>query len=502
MYVPLSNTGIMCPEDISSRDELVALVSELLLRLEEMTAEQARLQDDLTQMSAEQIRLQSDNAQLQSDNAHLQADNSALSEEVRRLQEELKKKGDPPSWAHANKEQPADKPPRTKRARGYGRRCAAEPDECLTHAVEICPDCGQPLTGGWEAYTHESLVFPKETVRVVQHVCLARRCGVCGKVVVGRPDPVTYGLVGQRRVDARGMSLITYWHIICRIPLRIIQQLLIALYACDISLGGLREILQGVATAGSADYTSLRDTVREEPWVHMDETGWRENGQNGYVWAAVTPLIRYFERHGTRSGAVPKEILGLEYCGIVICDGYGGYDGLSCQLLRCWVHILRKGHELKMRHPEATDACAWVDIIHQLYLEAQELISQPEYAKLVESIRATYRQSFEQRLLAHVTPALTSTILEQARLAKFISRKINELFVFVQYPDVPSENNPAERAVRPIVIARKVCGGSRSEDGSKTKMILMSLLYTALVRKIDPIVAVEQMLLGKPMFAK
>lgn len=175
---------------------------------------------------------------------------------------------------------------------------------------------------------------------------------------------------------------------------------------------------------------------------------------------------------------------------------------MACQLQRCWVHILRKGHELKLRHPEAADAGAWVDSIHQLYLEAQALISQPGYAQLVESIRGTYRQSFEQRLLTHITPALTSRILEQARLAKFLSRKINEVCVFVQFPDVPSENNPAERGVRPIVIARKVCGGSRSEDGSKTKMILMSLLHTAQVRKMDPITAVEQMLLGNPMFAK
>jgi len=274
MFIPLSNTEDMCPEAIPSRDELVGLISALLLRLEEMTADHARLQEDFTRMSADQEQLQTAHAQVQ-------AENTALTEEVRRLQEELNKQGDPPSWARANTEQPADKRPRTKRAHGYGRRCTAEPDECLTHAVEICPDCGQPLTGGWEAYTHESFVFPKDTVRVVRHVCVARRCGVCGHVVVGRPDPVTNGLVGQRRVDARGMSLITYWHIICRIPLRIIQQLLIALYACDLSLGGLREILKGVATAGHTDDLSLRDTVREEPWVHLDETGWRENGQNG-----------------------------------------------------------------------------------------------------------------------------------------------------------------------------------------------------------------------------
>ena len=62
--------------------------------------------------------------------------------------------------------------------------------ERLEHAVEVCPDCGHALTGGWEYSSRESLVFPQETVRVVRHVCVARRCGVCGRTVIGRPDPV------------------------------------------------------------------------------------------------------------------------------------------------------------------------------------------------------------------------------------------------------------------------------------------------------------------------
>ena len=56
------------------------------------------------------------------------------------------------------------------------------------------------------------------------------------------------------------------------------------------------------------------------------------------------------------------------------------------------------------------------------------------------------------------------------------------------------------RALRPLVIARKVPGGTRSPQGSTTRMILISLLHTALVRGLDPLAAVERMLLGAPMF--
>ena len=110
------------------------------------------------------------------------------------------------------------------------------------------------------------------------------------------------------------------------------------------------------------------------------------------------------------------------------------------------------------------------------------------------------RGACQQQLLAQAAPALAAVIKEQACLAKYLTGYVNELFVFVHYPEVPSENNPAERAIRPLVITRKVCGGTRSVQGSKSKMILLSLLHTAQVRGLDPIAATEQMLLGAPMF--
>jgi len=436
---------------------------------------------------------------LRDENAALKAESAALKEENARLREELGKKGGPPPWVKANTP-PREKQPRKKRDHGHSRKCVAVPDAVIEHAVDSCPRCGQALTGGWEESTRETWVFPREPVQVVRHICMARRCGVCGKVVVGKPDPLEHGLVGKHRVDAYGMSLISYLHIVCRMPLRIIKQLLKCCYGCTLSLGSLRYLLDSVATRGSPDYDRLLAEVRGSPVVHQDETGWRENGHNGYVWASVTDAVRYFERHGTRSGSVPKAILGEDFCGVVVCDGYKGYDPLACQLQRCWTHLLRHGHEIVTRYPGAADAHAWVAGVRAIHDAAKALAASSGYAARPEAERETYRLAFEQRLLAQAQPALDSPIKEQACLAKYLTGYINELFVFVQYPEVPSENNPAERAIRPLVITRKVCGGTRSEQGSKSKMILLSLLHTAQVRGLDPIAAVEQMLLGAPMF--
>jgi transposase len=430
----------------------------------------------------------------------LRAENAALAEENARLREELGKKGSPPSWAKGNTPL-RDKKPRKKRFKGASRKCVAVA-ELLEHAVEVCPDCGHALSGGWEYSSRESLVFPRESARVVRHVSIARKCGVCGRTVVGRPDIFEHGLVGKHLVDARGMSLISYWHTVCRMPLRLIQQLLKRLYAVTLSLGELSYVLDSVAAKGQADYIGLHEEIRGSPVVHQDETGWREDGKNGYVWASVTDAVRYFERHGTRSGKVPKELLGDDFCGVVVCDGYKGYDPLACQLQRCWVHLLRHGHEIITRHPDAPNAHAWVAKVRAIYDAAIALVATPGYGTLPESARQKYRLACERRLLKVAKPCLTSTVKEQANLANFMTHYINELFVFVQHPEVPSENNAAERAIRPLVITRKVCGGTRSAKGSKTKMVLMSLLHTAQLRGMDPVTSIEQMLLGTPIFAK
>ena len=66
----------------------------------------------------------------------------------------------------------------------------------------------------------------------------------------------------------------------------------------------------------------------------------------------------------------------------------------------------------------------------------------------------------------------------QAKLCRRIERHIKELFVFVAEPEVPPDNNAAERSLRHPVVSRKVSGGTRSEPGSNSKMTLASLFGT------------------------
>ena len=95
-----------------------------------------------------------------------------------------------------------------------------------------------------------------------------------------------------------------------------------------------------------------------------------------------------------------------------------------------------------------------------------------------ESERCIARRELESELLDVVRPYVGEATAPERVLAKRIEQFIAELFTFVQYPEVPSENNAAERAIRPVVVARKISGGTRSPKGSKTSSILRTLFET------------------------
>ena len=118
------------------------------------------------------------------------------------------------------------------------------------------------------------------------------------------------------------------------------------------------------------------------------------------------------------------------------------------------------------RYLKAAPLPRWAAAVHRLYEEAKAF-SHPQARR-----RRTAQLAWERRLLAICRPFLSDPSAVQGKLCRRIERHIKELFVFVAEPDVPSDNNPAERSLRHLVISRKVSGGTRSEQGTESKMTL------------------------------
>ncbi len=406
---------------------------------------------------------------LQSQVEGLQVQVRAQAEEIARLRKGGGGK-DVPAWVKPNR--PArEKKDRKPRGQAFVRR-RESPDEIRVHACECCPKCGRTLTGGWEHRRRQVIEILPPRVRVIEHVLIARRCGVCQKRHLPTLAPGVLGVQGKRRFGVSVQALVAVLHGRYRIPMKEIRRLLWELCELRISDGEMVALLDGVVAAGEAELTRLLEAVRGSPVVCADETGWRQDGKNGWLWTFDTPEVRYFQYRDTRSGIVPEEVLGEDFGGIVSCDCYVGYNRLLADKQRCWAHLLRDLHDLKEQHADQPQVSAWVEPIQALYAEAKACASADPQR------RRKQRRQLEVRLDALVRPVAQQAKAPHRVLAERIRRHLLEWFVFVEYPEVPSTNNLAERSLRPAVIARKISGGTRSEKGSHTKTGVMSLLAT------------------------
>lgn len=394
-----------------------------------------------------------------------------------------------PEWVKPNRKERCEqeRSERKKRKQSFVRRREL-PTEVHEHALDQCPKCGRKLCGGWTHRTRQYVEIPETPVRIVEHRIIRRKCGVCGTQCMPKVD-ISTEVLGKARVGVRLMSFIAYLHTVCRVPLRTIKGHLKLIYGLDLGLGELCQILHAVSEAATPQYALLLEEIRGSPVVNADETGWRENGINGYIWSFSTPKVRYFVYRKSRSGQVAKEVLSEDFEGVVVSDFYCGYSVLLTRHQRCWVHFYRDLKKLVEAYPSDGSVGRWVDKVLSIYKQAKDFSSDEERN------RVRQRDIFEQTLLEVARPYFKID-KPQRILAERIEKFLPELFVFVEDPRVPSENNAAERAVRPAVIARKISGGTRSAKGSDTKAVLMSLFGTWLVRGQDTMRMCRQMLIS------
>jgi transposase len=372
---------------------------------------------------------------------------------------------------------PAGPPkPRTRRAHGYGRR-RMEPTARQVHAVARCPDCGLPLAGGVIKRTREVIEVPVAPAVVTAHVYLERTCPGCRKRWT--PPAELAGVVdGRQRFGVGLVGLVATLREELRLPIKLIAWYLRTLHGLAVSPGAIVAILQRVAARGRAAVAAIRAGIRASPVVHADETGWREAGRNGYAWTLSTPEARYFTR-GSRAAATLEAALGPDYAGVLVSDFYTVYTSYEGRHQFCWAHLLRDIHELRLQHATDAGVQGWAAAVHALFARATVSCPLPPH-------REARQRAYEQELLALCRPYLADGSAPQAALCRRIAEHLPALFVFVADPRVPPDNNAAERSLRPLVTARKISGGTRSPEGSATKMTLASLFGTWRVRGLNP----------------
>jgi len=248
-----------------------------------------------------------------------------------------------------------------------------------------------------------------------------------------------------------------------------IQSFIREQYCLEISTGELSEMIKRVASRYEAAWQDIKTSLLEQPHLYADETGWRIDGDNGWLWSFANKDLSFYIIDRSRGQHVVNEVLGETYNGVLITDFYGAYNAIDCDKQKCWVHLCRDLKELKEKFLKNREIEVFADRIKAFYNRAIKL-------------QASFKdgQNIEKQL-----ERLKNDTLRWAgrkhrhkdlkRLAKRIHKYRGELYTFIKSGADPT-NNFGEREIRPAVLMRKTSYCNRSENGAKNQSILMSVI--------------------------
>lgn len=421
----------------------------------------------------------------QRENEKLRKEIERLKQEAERLRRELeaalrasKRQAAPHSrgTAKVNPQRPGRKP-----GRHYGRQaCRPTPsrvDEGITVPLpERCPHCG---ADGVEAESCQRQ-YQEEIVRrtMVRRFDIAvGRCRHCRRPVQGRHRLQTSDAVGVGNVQL-GPEALTLAAILNKqmgLSLGHTQQVLSHGFGLQVSRGGLYRALARMAGRAEPTYDGLVAAARQAPVNGMDETGWKVGGRLQWLHVAVSAQVTVYAILPGRGYEQAMTILGAEYDGFLIHDGWVPYYRFRFAFHQsCLAHLLKRCREMAQFASPA--ALAFPRAVEDLLLTSLELRDRHARGEVSERGLAIATGKLEAKLDRMLeTPRRN---LANRRLARHLEHELPGLFTFLRCPGLDATNNAAERAIRGMVIARKVWGGNRSWEGARTQQILTSVLRT------------------------
>lgn len=359
-------------------------------------------------------------------------------------------------------------PPRTKQSRPIPTD--EEVTEEVVHTIDTCA-CGEALIDHTTRTYYEEDI-PLQTRIVRKHTVDTGWCTHCKKRVSAIPLPCADVVLGETV-----KRYITYLSVVCRLSYGQIQATLVDLYRMPVSEGEVAHILKREGARLRPFYEQLLEQIRGEPSVHLDETGWllfMGDGYRAYAWTMVGGVSgdAVFILGKTRGKGNAIDLLGDSEAAVV-SDDYRVYRVLLNPHQLCCAHILRKLRDVAT----ARELC---DTLRTHCTEAYHTFADI-YAAIERARQATQPRRYYTRLLTRLRDFAVLHKDDPKQVANVraqIRERAERYLTCLRYPHVIADNNPAERALRPLVQKRKVSFGSMNEASAEVLGVLTSVLYT------------------------
>ncbi len=368
-------------------------------------------------------------------------------------------------------------------------------DECC------CRRCGRPFAP--VSGTEDSTILE---VEVKAHRRIIRRhryrptcdCGAPPGIVTAPPAPrvIPKSILGASIL----VELLVDKYLSYRPTYRLLADL--ATRDLDLSLGTVTDALQRLLPLFEPVYEALADHSRRQPLWHGDETRWLvfaavegKVGFRWYLWVFHSAEVVVFVLAQGRAHDVPEQYLGPQAEGIMVVDRYKAYQAIDqvkkglIVLAFGWAHVRRDFVTVARTWPDQEVwALGWVQRIGQVYQLNDErraaLQEGPaQFAAADERLREAVTALGAQGEAELADPSLHPA---RQKVLESLGAHWTGLTVFVEHPEVPMDNNTAERAQRGPVVGRKNYYGRGAVWAGRLAAMMFSLLQTLCLWRLNP----------------
>src|SRR5262245_54289961 len=396
--------------------------------------------------------------------------------EVRRLLEQAQAQGKRQA-APFRRDDLSPSPKKPGRPPGHPRAARPLPakvDQVIDVPCECCPDCRVGLI---DPVVHQQFQtdIPPVVPVVTRFDIHGGTCPKCGRYHQGRHPLMTSAATGAaaNQIGPVALSLAAELKHRLGVPYRKVVDILGNYFGLAVSHGALVRAERRLAKKGELTFRLLQEALRQSGLAHADETGWRVGRLSAWLWVFCTQEVTIYAIAQSRGHEVPEAILGSEFDGILVVDGWSAYDVLGCRKGRCTGHIVRRCRGLLEQELPQADQWRLLRLLEVLRA-GRELAAQQGH--LSEADYQRRLEGWEDDFLGWLLFGSEGAGPEVSRLAEHLWGHRDEFMLHVREPGVPATSNQAERQTRPAVLIRKTGGCNRAVTGALVHMVLASLM--------------------------
>jgi transposase len=381
--------------------------------------------------------------------------------------------------------------------RGHWRGLA--PADRVNEVVDLLPShchhCDCRLSGGsrklstqGEPRRHQVTELPPIEAHITEYRCQRVVCPECGKATQAKlPQEV------QCHFGPDLTALIVYLTVVCRMPRRVVQELLEQVLRIPLSLGSIQNSWEEASEAVAKPCTELEKQLPHVPVINSDETGYRTSGEKRWLWALVAPGFVFYTIALTRGAEVLVQLLGEVFAGILCsdrCPSYLKYHQGEGQF--CWAHFKRNilGVQKIAKTTDAERFCRDALALHaRLFRLWHRLGAEPNirYGPVTREQLIQKSIPLEKKFFALANRYVDSHDKDVRNLALALLKHFERFFAFLRNEGVEPTNNSAERALRCAVQWRKTSFGSRSPQGEVAVARLLTVTRTCRMQNREPL---------------